>query len=186
MPSPSTWFTVPAYRCTASIMACRAGSRSCWAASGSRLRMSASESVISANSTVTCLRSPSRPARDIRLFSTSDVGVSTSGASSAGDRASRRCPHPEQNVAGRGTTWPQAWQVSTTGVPQATQNRAVRLRGRWHLAQRQGSPSSWCAGIAGAESAASCGSGAGVARRSGAPAGASSGGWTTVTGVRKR
>src|SRR5919108_3350879 len=56
IPSPSTWFTVPSKRCTASIMRWIAGSRSFWAASGSRPRMSSVESLRSAKSTVTCLR----------------------------------------------------------------------------------------------------------------------------------
>src|SRR2546421_3998871 len=41
-------------------MYCRAGSRRVWAASGSRSRISSVEPLRSANSTVTCLRSPSR------------------------------------------------------------------------------------------------------------------------------
>src|SRR5262245_1909971 len=63
-------------------MACKAGSRSCWTASGSRSWMSANASLRSAKSTVTCLRSPSRVVRAVRMFSTRAVGVHTSSACS--------------------------------------------------------------------------------------------------------
>src|SRR5207245_855295 len=137
---------------------------------------SSSASVISAKSTVTCLYSPSRTVRDVRIVSTRAVGGEAGGTGSGGGMASSRCPHPGQNVAGRGTTWPQAWQVSAAGVPQATQNRAVRRRGWWHLAQRQEAPSSWSAGLSGTGVASPCGGGAGLARWISASVGTNSGG----------
>ena len=49
--------------------ALQAGSRRAWAASGSRSRISSVEPLRSANSTVTCLRSPSRALLGVRIFS---------------------------------------------------------------------------------------------------------------------
>jgi len=49
------------------------GARSCWASSGSRSARSAIEPLRSVNSTMTCLRSPSRALRDGNHLSLSDI-----------------------------------------------------------------------------------------------------------------
>src|SRR5712691_10014821 len=63
-------------------MICSTGSSSRRASSGSRPSISSVEPLMSAKSTVTCLRSPSRAAREARIFSARYVGVYTSGARS--------------------------------------------------------------------------------------------------------
>ncbi len=75
MPSPMTWFTVPSYRCTASIIRSSTGSRIFRASSGSRSASSSVEPFMSANSTVTCLRSPSSAVFEVRIFSARCLGV---------------------------------------------------------------------------------------------------------------
>ncbi len=83
IPSPITWLTVPSYRCTASIMCVEHGSRSLPASSGSRSASSSIEPFRSAKRTVTCLRSPSSAAREVRIFSARCFGVYDSGAGEA-------------------------------------------------------------------------------------------------------
>jgi class 3 adenylate cyclase len=70
-----TWFTVPSYRWTASIIASSTGSRSFRASSGSRSARSSIEPLRSAKSTVTCLRSPSRALLEVMIFSARCLGV---------------------------------------------------------------------------------------------------------------
>jgi hypothetical protein len=79
IPSPITWFTVPSYWWMASIIRSSTGSRSFRASSGSRSASSSMEPLRSAKRTVTCLRSPSRAALDVRIFSARCFGVYASG-----------------------------------------------------------------------------------------------------------
>ena len=53
----------------------------------------------SANSTVTCLRSPSRASRELRIFSTRWIGVYDSGGRSSEGRGPVSRPGPHQHLA---------------------------------------------------------------------------------------
>src|SRR5262249_23417321 len=147
MPSPSTWLTVPSKRCTASIIRCRAGSRSCWAASGSSPRMSSVESLMSANSTVTCLRSPSRAVCAERIFSTRCGGVYASGVRScflAGAVAAspvQTSTAPSSSMASR-----LAWMISAFTSSRYSSSRSNRrLSARYDTRPSRRSTSHTCA-----------------------------------------
>src|SRR5438128_10139060 len=111
IPSPITWFTVPSYRCTASIIRSSTGSRILRASSGSRSARSSIEPLRSAKSTVTCFRSPSSAWRVVRIFSARWAGVWASGdVSRKLTPPARRKPHSRQNFAEAGLSWPQRGQ----------------------------------------------------------------------------
>src|SRR5215470_9498358 len=116
IPSPITWFTVPSYRWTASIIRSSTGSSSLRASSGSRSASSSIEPLRSAKSTVTCLRSPSRADLEVRIFSARCFGVYDSGEG-ARDAA--------------------AVSALVIGVPHLLQNRDPEGSSVWHEEQIQ-------------------------------------------------
>src|SRR5262245_9249126 len=65
---PSKWWTASIFRSTTASSSLRASS-------GSRSASRSMEPLMSANSTVTCLRSPSRAALEVRIFSARCLGV---------------------------------------------------------------------------------------------------------------
>ena len=75
MPSPITWLTVPSYRCTAAIMGRAPDPAGAVLPQGHGRPGSSIEPLRSAKSTVTCLRSPSRAPREVRIFSARYGGV---------------------------------------------------------------------------------------------------------------
>jgi hypothetical protein len=91
---------------TASIMRSSTGSRSLRASSGSRSASNSIESLRSAKRTVTCLRSPSRAALDVRIFSARCFGVYASGDVNRGSTVAcdaTGVPHlPEHDQYGEG------------------------------------------------------------------------------------
>src|SRR5262245_33454603 len=124
IPSPITWLTVPSYRWTASIISSSTGSRSFRASSGSRSASNSIDPFRSAKRTVTCLRSPSSAAFEVRIFSARCLGVYASGA---GERAvapvspETGAPHLLQNLEPAGSETPQEAQVKTKRAPHARQ-----------------------------------------------------------------
>src|SRR5712692_6652224 len=125
------------------------GSRSWRASSGSRSASKAMEPLRSANSTVTCLRSPSRAAREVRIFSArcrggallgmggragSDVAVATRAA------AWRGVAQAPQNVNWGGLSKPQAGQRAGSGAAQAPQNFMPAGFSKSQLGQCMGPP----------------------------------------------
>src|SRR5689334_2511744 len=106
MPSPITWFTVPSYSWTASIITSSTGSRIFRASSGSRCAMSSIDPLRSAKSTVTCLRSPSAAAG----------GDATRRSSATSSRVGR--PQPGQNFADGGSGRWQLAHVAPMAAPQ--------------------------------------------------------------------
>src|SRR5215831_5634840 len=121
-----TWLTVPSYRWTASIMCSSTGSRILRASSGSRSASSSIEPLRSAKSTVTCLRSPSRAALEVRIFSARCLGVYVSGvpkvgACGAGEVVSA-APQPPQNFTPGSLENPQDGHASAKGAPHSAQN----------------------------------------------------------------
>src|SRR5215467_1332862 len=91
IPSPITWFTVPSYRWTASIIRSSTGSRSLRASSGSRSASSSSEPFMSAKSTAIGLPHSLQNRLPGELE-----------CPHAGQTASRRSPQPLQNLAPAG------------------------------------------------------------------------------------
>src|SRR5262249_30266707 len=101
------------------------GSRSFRASSGSRSASSSIEPLRSANSTVTCLRSPSRVALEVRIFSARCLGVYASGE---GERdaagvspAVSGIPHLLQNRDPGGNSVLHEEQIKLSRAPQPRQ-----------------------------------------------------------------
>src|SRR5215470_15214094 len=131
MPSPITWFTVPSYRCTASIIRSSTGSRSFWASSGSRSASNSIEPLRSAKSTVTCLRSPSSAAFEFRMRSARCLGVYVSGEVKrrvVGSADTELDPagwaHSEQKLAVGESCAPQLTHARARGAAHSSQNFA--------------------------------------------------------------
>src|SRR5262245_11866985 len=114
-------------------MSSRTGSRILRASSGSRSASSSMDPLRSAKRTVTCLRSPSRAALEVRIFSARCLGVYASGA---GKRAvapvsspripgyhswDTGVPHLLQNLEPAGSGLAQEAQVKTNRAPHARQ-----------------------------------------------------------------
>src|SRR6266481_2071443 len=133
IPSPITWLTVPSYRCTASIMCSRTGSRSLRASSGSRSASSSIDPLRSANRTVTCLRSPSKAALEVRIFSARCLGVYESGAANLAVGFVRSgAAHWPQNLFSGGLAAPQDGQVAARGEAHSPQNFMPVGFSWWH------------------------------------------------------
>src|SRR5712692_9163403 len=129
MPSPITWFTVPSYRWTASIIRSRTGSRILRASSGSRSASSSIEPLRSAKRTVTCLRSPSSAALEVRIFSARCLGVYDRGEAKAAEpwrgcawTPVTRAPHFPQNANPSGLAKPHEGHRDASLAPQRPQN----------------------------------------------------------------
>src|SRR5262245_19063111 len=93
------------------------------------------EPLRSANSTVTCLRSPSRALREVRIFSARWVGVYASGAMKRDGvvgGASTGCPHSRQNFAPAGSAVPHWAHSNTRRTPHSRQNFAWGGFCCWH------------------------------------------------------
>src|SRR5712671_4527174 len=102
------------------------GSRSFWASSGSRSTSSSVEPLMSANSTVTCLRSPSRAILEVRILSARCWGGYCLGEAKRGSSARGFWgrPHWGQNLASDDTRLPQVAQACPTGAAHCSQNLA--------------------------------------------------------------
>src|SRR6185295_1202544 len=101
------------------------GSSSLRASSGSRSASSSMEPFRSAKSTVTCLRSPSRAAREVRIFSARCLGMYDSALAKrpAGSVVSP-APQDRQNFLPGVTGVPQLGQAASSRAPQSSQKRA--------------------------------------------------------------
>src|SRR5262245_19469199 len=138
IPSPMTWLTVPSYRWTASIISSSTGSRILRASSGSRSASSSIEPLRSANRTVTCLRSPSKAAFDMRIFSARCFGVYDSGDENTecavpfGVASASGVPHLLQKRDPMGSSVPHEAQVRARRVPQARQKLDPDGFSCWH------------------------------------------------------
>src|SRR4029450_6069541 len=112
-------------------MCSRTGSRSLRASSGSRSASSFIEPLRSAKSTVTCLRSPSSAALEVRIFSARCLGVYVSGAVNRGPGAAgeapKAAPQPPQNFTLGSFENPQEGQARAKGDPHSAQNRRPAL-----------------------------------------------------------
>src|SRR5215510_3755485 len=100
------------------------GSRIFRASSGSRSASSSIEPFRSAKSTVTCLRSPSSAALDVRIFSARCLGVYDSGEgarTAVTDAAWTDVPHLLQNREPGGSSVLQEEQVTLRRAPQPRQ-----------------------------------------------------------------
>src|SRR5262245_29247343 len=109
-------------------MCASTGSRSLRASSGSRSASSSMEPLRSAKSTVTCLRSPSSAAFEVRILSAKCFGVYDSVlAKRVGSDATAemRSPHCRQNLAEGGSSLRHLGQVSANRDPHSRQNFAV-------------------------------------------------------------
>src|SRR5262245_32075924 len=106
-------------------MCARTGSSILRASSGSRSASSSIEPLRSANSTVTCLRSPSRAALEVRIFSARCLGVYASGEdardAAAVSAAVIGVPHLLQNRDPRGSSVLHEEQTKLSRAPQPRQ-----------------------------------------------------------------
>src|SRR5262245_43630816 len=82
IPSPVYWLIVPSKRCTPSERIAKKRSMILCHSSGSTCSERSIDPFTSAKSTVTCLRSPSRALRVVRIFSTRWLGVYERGSRS--------------------------------------------------------------------------------------------------------
>src|SRR5262245_29006747 len=78
----------------------------------------------SAKSTVTCLRSPSKAALDVRIFSARCFGVYVSGETCRLAGAPIGWPHSRQKLASAGNSVEQRTQISLKLPPHPRQNFA--------------------------------------------------------------
>src|SRR6266545_7464490 len=95
------------------------------------------EPLTSAKRTVTCLRSPSRAALEVRIFSARCLGVYVSGAgerTGAAVPAATASPHWRQKRAPPGNSAPQEPQATARWAPQPRQNLAWVGLSCWHRA----------------------------------------------------
>ena len=95
--------------------------------SGSRSTTNSVELLMSANSTVTCFRSPSRAALEVRIFSARCRGVYSLGEAKSGDSSATGCrgwPHCAQNLAVLDAGLPQLVQTLVSGAAHCSQNFA--------------------------------------------------------------
>src|SRR5438132_180975 len=127
MPSPMTWFTVPSYWWTASIIRSSTGSRILRASSGSRSASNSIEPLRSAKRTVTCLRSPSSEALEVRIFSARCLGVYlcgelNRGSAGVGAKVSD-LPQPPQNFSLPSFRKPHDRHAEAKESPHSPQNR---------------------------------------------------------------
>src|SRR5262249_50957326 len=93
-------------------------------ASGSRCSASREDSTMSQKSTVTCLRSPSSAALEVRIFSARCLGVYDSGEGvrgTAADSAVTGVPHLLQNREPGGSSILQEEQDTLRRAPQPRQ-----------------------------------------------------------------
>src|SRR5262245_50236484 len=112
------------------------------------------EPLRSANSTVTCLRSPSRAAFEVRIRSARCLGVYESGAVNLDHTAPRRgAAHWPQNLLSGGLAAPQLGQVELSGAAHCPQNFIPAKLSCWHREHFMPSPRD--AGPSGREGAAS-------------------------------
>ncbi len=114
-------------------MSCRTGSRTRRASSGSRSASSSIEPFRSAKRTVTCLRSPSRAAFDVRIFSARCFGVYESGAANlaVGPVRSGVAQWP-QNLFSGGFPAPHDGQTAARGAAHSPQNFMPGGFSCWH------------------------------------------------------
>src|SRR5262249_34263910 len=86
-----------------------------------------------AKRTVTCLRSPSSAAREVRIFSARCLGVYVPGLVKrpAGSAVSA-APQDRQNFLPGGIGGPQLGQVTPSRAPQSSQKRAPVSFSAWH------------------------------------------------------
>src|SRR6266508_2812987 len=119
-------------------MSSSTGSWSLRTSSGSRSASSSVEPLRSANSTVTCLRSPSIAAFEVRIFSARCLGVYASGAPKRCDADGAVWPagwaHSEQNLAVGGSWAPQLTHARARGAAHSSQNFAPGRFSCWHRA----------------------------------------------------
>jgi len=114
-------------------MCSRTGSRSLRASSGSRSARSSIEPLRSAKSTVTCLRSPSRAAFEVRVFSARCFGVYEFGAANLAVGVVRSgAAHWPQNLFSGGFAAPQDGQVAVSGAAHSPQNFMPVGFSCWH------------------------------------------------------
>src|SRR5215467_11553190 len=100
------------------------GSSSFLASSGSRSARSSIEPLRSAKSTVTCLRSPSRAALEVRILSARCLGVYDSGEANRdwpGDSSATGVPHLLQNRDPDGSSLPHELHELPKRPPQPRQ-----------------------------------------------------------------
>src|SRR5215813_240687 len=131
-------------------MRSRTGSRSLRASSGSRSASNSIEPLRSAKSTVTCLRSPSRAALEVRIFSARCFGVYDSGEASHNAAAggvgtpASAAPQLSQNLLLASTFAPQLGQPAASVAPHSRQKRAPSRLSAWHRGHFiPEPPSSW-------------------------------------------
>src|SRR5262249_39731808 len=105
------------------------------ASSGSRSASNSIEPFRSAKSTVTCLRSPSRAALEVRIFSARCLGVYDSGEGVRGATAGSPVtgvPHLLQNREPAGSSVVQLEQVRLSRAPQPRQKFDPGGFSCWH------------------------------------------------------
>src|SRR5262245_57477055 len=116
----------------------RARSMTSCIASGSRRSASREESTMSPKSTVTCLRSPSRAAFDVKMRSARCLGVYASGPPKHCEADGPAWPagwaHSEQNLAVAESWAPQFAHTRASGAAHSSQNFAPVLFSCWHRA----------------------------------------------------
>src|SRR5712691_11024164 len=126
----------------ASIIRSSTGSSSLRASSGSRSASSSIEPFMSAKSTVTCLRSPSSAALEVRIFSAMCFGVYVAGeatcAAAEGERGAAHCP---QNLCSGGLGTPHDGQTNARDAAHCPQNLIPARFSALHLGHCIPSPS---------------------------------------------
>src|SRR4030095_2743868 len=114
-------------------MSVSTGSRSFLASSGSRSASSSMEPLRSAKRTVTCFRSPSRAAFEVRIFSARCFGVYESGAANLDVGVVRSgAAHWPQNLFSGRLTARQDGQVEASGAAHCPQNFIPVGFSCWH------------------------------------------------------
>src|SRR6266481_541198 len=129
MPSPVNLSTKPSKCSTPSARMLKKRCMISDHASASICSASSIEPFTSANSTVTCLRSPSRALREVRIFSARCLGVEVAdlGGAVAGPAVSAT-PQPPQNFSPGWFEAPHAAQIAASTAPHSAQyRRSARL-----------------------------------------------------------
>src|SRR5262245_14841793 len=111
-----------------------------WTSSGSSRSDSEVKPETSTKSTVTCLRSPSSAALELRIFSARCLGVYESGAGARDCPGwllpSTGSPHSLQNFAPAGSSVAHDWQMTASFRPHSRQNLASPGLSCRHWGQR--------------------------------------------------
>src|SRR6266849_5992305 len=133
MPSPVNLSTKPSKRSTPFERIWKKRFMICDHSSASICPAISIEPLTSANSTVTCLRSPSRATREVRILSARCFGVYAYGAGAAAGVTVSGARHLRQNLAVGRLPAPQVGHAVSSGAPHSSQKAASDRFSVWHF-----------------------------------------------------